>query len=164
MALSLMRRLSAFQTAGMAALGTYATFPTADKRPVLARNRISQSFDRCLFMSSRPSSDRHYRRRMQTVRAAIMPPTVRRDQPNPSPSALRPLRLDAFSCEHRRGGGLLGCPLRAADPFRRLAIGDLDNDPELGIVIGSRALELAVERRRHAAGLGPFLQHGLGVA
>ena len=49
-------------------------------------------------------------------------------------------------------------------PFGRRALRQLDRDAEFRIVMRARALDLAVGRRRQAAPLRPFLQHGLRVA
>ena len=66
--------------------------------------------------------------------------------------------------EHRRGGGLLGGTLGAADPLGRLATGNSTATRNSGLWCGPGALHLAIGRRRQAASLRPFLQHGLRVA
>src|SRR5712691_8025659 len=76
-------------------------------------------------------------------------------------SAIEAFPLDALAGEHGGGGGLLGGPLGAAEPFRRRPIGKLDRDPEFGVMMGPLALDLAIGGRREAARLRPFLQHGL---
>src|SRR5262249_2940488 len=79
-------------------------------------------------------------------------------------SAIGVFRLDPFPRQHGGGGGLLGGALRAAEPLCRRAVGQLDRDAELRIVVGPRSLDLPVRRRRQPPPLCPFLQDGLGIA
>src|SRR6266702_2003878 len=78
-------------------------------------------------------------------------------------SAIEAFRLDALAGQHGGGGGLLGRALGAAEPFRRRAVGKLDSDAELGIMVGPGPLDLAIGRGGEAARLRPFLKHSLGV-
>ena len=73
-------------------------------------------------------------------------------------------RIDARARQHGGRGRLLRRALRAAKPFRRRKVGKLDGDAEFRIVVGTLALDLPIGRRRQAARLRPFLQHGLGIA
>ena len=72
--------------------------------------------------------------------------------------------LHALALEHGGGRGLLGGALGAAAPFGRLALRQAHGDAEFRIVVRAGALDLVVGRRRQAARLRPFLQHGLGIA
>ena len=62
------------------------------------------------------------------------------------------------------GRDLFGGALAAADAFGRLKPGQVDGDAELRIVMRPGALDLAIDRRRQALALRPFLQHRLGIA
>src|SRR5260370_12175281 len=81
-----------------------------------------------------------------------------------SGSTIEAFRHHALAGQHDGSGSLLGGALGAAGSFRRHAIGKLDGDAELRIVVGARALDLAIGRGRQPLRLRPFLQHGLGVA
>src|SRR5262249_5909170 len=72
--------------------------------------------------------------------------------------------LHPFAFQHGGGRGLLGGALGAAEPFRRRPVGQLDRHAELGAVLRAGARHLAIGRRRQAAPLCPFLQHGPGHA
>src|ERR1700760_4380168 len=71
---------------------------------------------------------------------------------------------DAFARDHGGGRRLLGRALVAADAFGRRQPGQFHGDAELRIVMRPGALDLAIERRRQALALRPFLQRGLGIA
>src|SRR6516164_1581817 len=71
---------------------------------------------------------------------------------------------DAFALDHHGGRDLLGGALAAADPLGRRQPRQVDGDTELRIVMRPGALDLAIDRRRQALALRPFLQHGLGIA
>src|ERR1044072_1940550 len=73
-------------------------------------------------------------------------------------------RVHAFALQHRGGRGLLGGALGAPDPLGRRLVGDIDRDAEFRIVVRPGALQLAIGRRRQAAPLRPFLQHGFRIA
>src|SRR6202790_3258437 len=79
-------------------------------------------------------------------------------------SAIASCRLDALARQHGGGGGLFRGALGASHAFRRRQGGKLHGDAEFRIVIGTRARHLAIGRRRQAAGLRPFLQHGFWIA
>src|SRR5580700_5198823 len=79
-------------------------------------------------------------------------------------SAIAPFGLDALARQHGGGGGLLGGALGAAGAFGRRKIGQLHGDAKYRTVIGTGARDLAIGRRRQAARLRPFLQHGFGIA
>src|SRR3981081_4306647 len=81
-----------------------------------------------------------------------------------SGSAIEAFRHHPLAGQHDGGGSLLSGALGAAGSFRRHAIGKLDSDPELRVVVGPRALDLTIGRGREALRLRPFLQHGLGIA
>src|SRR5580692_7043013 len=72
--------------------------------------------------------------------------------------------LDAFARQHGGGGGLLGDALGAAGAFGRREARQLHSDAELRTVVGPGALDFVVSRRRQAARLCPFLQHGFRIA
>src|ERR1700722_12526931 len=71
---------------------------------------------------------------------------------------------DAFACNHHRSCDLLSRALAAADAFGRIQSGQIHRNPELWIVMRPGALDFAIDRRRQALALRPFLQHGLGIA
>ena len=78
------------------------------------------------------------------------------------PSSLSAGNADAV--EHGGGGGLFGGALGTARPSAGGAVGQHHRDAEFGLVMRAGARQLAIGRRRQAARLRPFLQHGLGVA
>src|ERR1700691_67707 len=71
---------------------------------------------------------------------------------------------DALARNHHRGCDLFGRALVAADAFGRVQSGQIHRDPELRIVMRSGALDFAIDRRRQALALRPFLQHVLRIA
>src|ERR1700694_1329242 len=71
---------------------------------------------------------------------------------------------DAFARDHHRGRGLFGVALAAAEAFGRRQPRQLHGDAKLRVVMRSGAFDLAIDRRRQSLGLGPFLQHRLGIA
>src|ERR1700733_11547816 len=71
---------------------------------------------------------------------------------------------DALALNHHRGCDLFGGALVAADAFGRIQSGQIHRNPELRIVMRTGALDFAIDRRRQAIALCPFLQHGLGIA
>src|SRR6185369_7615091 len=71
---------------------------------------------------------------------------------------------DAFAFDHYGGRDLLGGALGAADAFGGRQSRQIDGDAELRVVMRPGALDLAIDRRRQSLALGPFLQHGLGIA
>src|SRR5437763_6585255 len=71
---------------------------------------------------------------------------------------------DAFALDHHGGRELFGCALGTADAFGRLQARQIDGDAELRVVMRPGALDLAINRRRHALALRPLLQHRLGIA
>src|SRR5580693_3324602 len=79
-------------------------------------------------------------------------------------SAIAPFGLDALARQHGGGGGLLGAALGAAGAFGRREIGQVHGNAKFRAVIGTGARDLTIDRRRQAARLRPFLQHGLGIA
>src|SRR5438552_2384746 len=81
-----------------------------------------------------------------------------------SGSAIRRIHAHAFARQHRRRGRLLCCTFGRTNPLGWLQRGYIHRDAELRIVMRSPALHLAIGRRRQAAALRPFLQHGLRVA
>src|SRR5205085_3039223 len=74
------------------------------------------------------------------------------------------IAADAFALDHNGSSDLLGGTLAAADAFGRREPRQIHRNAELRIVMRPGALDLAIYRRRQALGLGPFLQHGLGIA
>src|SRR4051812_3041672 len=70
---------------------------------------------------------------------------------------------NTFTLNHDLGRNLLGRALAAADAFGRRQARQIDGDPELRIVMRPGALDLAIDRRRHALALRPLLQHRLGI-
>src|SRR5437016_10257770 len=74
------------------------------------------------------------------------------------------IAADAFALDHNGSSDLLGGTLAAADAFGRREPRQIHGNAELRIVMRPGALDLAIYRRRQALGLGPFLQHGLGIA
>src|SRR3954447_20587077 len=70
---------------------------------------------------------------------------------------------DAFPRDHDGRRDLLGGPLAAADAFRGLEARQIDGDTKLRIVVRPGALDLAIDRRRQALSLRPFLQHRLWI-
>src|SRR5580658_6090091 len=79
-------------------------------------------------------------------------------------SAISPFGLDALARQHGGGGGLLGGTLGTAGAFGGREIGQLHGNAKYRAMIGTGARHLAIDRRRQAARLRPFLQHGLGIA
>src|SRR5580692_7816331 len=79
-------------------------------------------------------------------------------------SAIAPFGLDALAGQHGGGGALLGGALGPAGAFGKREIGQLHGNPEFRTVIGTGARDFAIDRRRQAARLRPFLQHRLGIA
>src|ERR1700737_4325049 len=71
---------------------------------------------------------------------------------------------DAFALDHHGRCDLFGSALAAADAFGRRQPRQIHGDAKLRIVMRSGAFDLAIDRRRQALGLRPFLQHGLGIA
>src|SRR5579883_1251703 len=71
---------------------------------------------------------------------------------------------NAFALDHHGGRDLLGRALGAADPLRRRKPRQVHGDAELRIVMRPGPLDLAINRRRQALALRPFLQHRLGIA
>src|SRR5437879_3193320 len=71
---------------------------------------------------------------------------------------------DAFALDHDGGRDLFGGTLAAADAFCGRKPGQLNGHAELRIVVRPGALDLAIHWRRQTLALGPFLQHGLGIA
>src|SRR6516164_11636713 len=71
---------------------------------------------------------------------------------------------DAFAFDHDAGSDLLGGALAAAHAFGRRQSRQVDGDAELRIMVRPGALDLAIDRRRQALALCPFLQHRLGIA
>src|SRR5262249_43311400 len=71
---------------------------------------------------------------------------------------------DAFAFDHHACRDLLRRALAAADAFGRRQPRQVDGDAELRIVVRARALDLAIDGRRQALALRPFLQHRLGIA
>jgi hypothetical protein len=71
---------------------------------------------------------------------------------------------DAFARDHHGGRDLFGGALAAADAFGRRQPRQIHGDAELRIVMRPGALDLAIDRRRQALALRPFLQHRLGIA
>ena len=71
---------------------------------------------------------------------------------------------DAFARDHHGGRDLFGRALAAADAFGRRQPRQIHRDAELRIVMRPGAFDLAIDRRRQALALRPFLQHGLGIA
>src|SRR6201996_2325429 len=65
---------------------------------------------------------------------------------------------NAFALDHHACRDLLGRALAAADAFGRRKPRQIDCDAELRIVMRPGALDLAVNRRRQALPLRPFLQ------
>src|SRR6476469_213923 len=71
---------------------------------------------------------------------------------------------DPFARDHHGGCYLFGRTLAATDALRRRQPRQIHGDAELGIVMRTAALDLAIDGGRQALALGPFLQHRLGVA
>src|ERR1700686_5116427 len=86
-----------------------------------------------------------------------------RKMPGPS-SFIFAAAGDAFARNHDGGADLFGVPLVAADAFGRIQSRQIHRDTELRIVMRPGALDLAIDRRRQALALRPFLQHRLGIA
>src|SRR5215472_16783447 len=82
----------------------------------------------------------------------------------PSASAVIAAAGDAFALDHDAGRDLFGRALAAADPFGRRQTRQIDRDAELRIVMRTGPLDLAINRRRQALALRPFLQHRLRIA
>ena len=94
-------------------------------------------------------------------------------------SAMKPQRVAAVGCCRQPSARSVRTPSRLSmaaaaacsaarlerpTPFGRLAVRQRHRDAELRIVVRAGALDLAIGRRRQAARLRPFLQHGLGIA
>src|ERR1700688_3530243 len=71
---------------------------------------------------------------------------------------------DAFALDHHRCRNLFRRTLAAADALSRRQPRQVHGDAELRIVMRPGALDLAVNRRRQALALRPFLQHRLRIA
>src|SRR5271169_5070751 len=71
---------------------------------------------------------------------------------------------DAFALDHHGGCDLFGGALAATDAFGRRQSRQLHGNSKLRIVMRSGAFDLAIDRRRQALALRPFLQHRLGIA
>src|SRR5215472_5030910 len=71
---------------------------------------------------------------------------------------------DTFALDHHGGRDLLGGALAAADPLGRRQPRQIHGDAELRVVMRPGAFDLAIDRRRQALALRPFLQHRLGIA
>src|SRR6202049_2539152 len=71
---------------------------------------------------------------------------------------------DAFARDHHGGCDLFSGAFAAADAFRRRQPRQFHGNPKLRIVMRSGAFDLAIDRRRQALALRPFLQHRLGIA
>src|SRR6185295_1861292 len=71
---------------------------------------------------------------------------------------------NAFALDHRGRRDLFGRALGAADALGRRKPRQIDGDAELRVVVRPGALALAIDRRRQALALRPFLQHRLGIA
>src|SRR6202166_4808360 len=71
---------------------------------------------------------------------------------------------NAFTCNHHGCRNLLGGALAAANAFSRVQSRQIHRDPKLRIVMRPGTLDLAIDRGRQPFTLGPFLQHGLGIA
>src|SRR4029077_7929170 len=70
----------------------------------------------------------------------------------------------AFALYHAAGRDPVVRALAAADPFARRQARQVDGNAELRIMVRAGALDLAIDRRRQALALRPFLQHRLGIA
>src|SRR5580704_10674683 len=79
-------------------------------------------------------------------------------------SAIGAFGFDTFARHHGGGGGLLGRALGAAQAFGGSKLRQMHSDAKFRIMVRTGALNLAVSRRRQAARLRPFLQHGFGIA
>src|ERR1700752_2004449 len=82
----------------------------------------------------------------------------------PPVSAVIAAAGDAFALDHHAGRDLLGRALAAADAFGRRQARQIDRNAELGIVMRAGALALAIDGRRQALALRPFLQHRFRIA
>src|SRR5262245_42336928 len=70
----------------------------------------------------------------------------------------------ALAFQQGQRGGLLGLPLAAADALGWLKTANFDLNAKPRIVMGAGAFDFAIGRRRHAAALGPRLQHRFRIA
>src|SRR5947209_1691168 len=82
----------------------------------------------------------------------------------PAPASIIAAAGDTFALDHDGRRDLFGRTLAAAHAFGRCQARQVDRDAELRIVMRPGALDLAIDRRRQALALRPFLQHGLGIA
>src|SRR5436305_5617156 len=71
---------------------------------------------------------------------------------------------NTFTFDHDRGRHLLCRALAAAGAFGRCQPRQVHRDAELRVVMRTGAFDLAIDRRRQPLSLGPFLEHGLGIA
>src|SRR5260221_5966585 len=71
---------------------------------------------------------------------------------------------NAFAFDHHGGCDLFGSALAAANAFGRRQPRQIHGNAKLRIVMGTCALDLAINRRRQSLALRPFLQHRLGIA
>src|SRR6476619_2122784 len=79
-------------------------------------------------------------------------------------SAIKLVRRHTDTREHGGGGGLFGSAFGISQTFSRRPVRQYDGDTELRIVMRTRPRKLAIGRRRQAARLCPFLQHGFRIA
>src|SRR6185437_6933329 len=82
----------------------------------------------------------------------------------PVSSTIQLVHRDANPLQHGGSGVLFGRALGTAQALGRRPIRQHHRYAEFGIVMRSGAREFAIGRRRQAARLRPFLQHGLGIA
>src|SRR6516225_9436882 len=71
---------------------------------------------------------------------------------------------DAFALDHHGGCELFSGALAAADALCRRQARQLHGHAKLWVVMRSGAFDLAIDWRRQALALRPFLQHRLGIA
>src|SRR5581483_372716 len=99
-----------------------------------------------------------------TLGAPISATKPQRVSPPPRSSSVMLAAGDAFALDHHGCGDLLRGALAAADALGGRKPRQIHGDAELRIVMRPGALDLAIDRRRQALALCPFLQHGLGIA
>src|SRR6202045_2303931 len=96
--------------------------------------------------------------------SATKPQRVATGTASSAVSSIIAAAADAFARDHHRGRGLFGVALAAAKALGRRQPRQIHGDAKLRVMMRSGAFDLAIDRRRQSLGLGPFLQHRLGIA